>query len=264
MQPIHVLSVHGTLTPFRFNTQRTHSIMDKLDAMISSLEANLNLAPGEDPTAAPPPAPAKKQADGGKKKEKKEKKAKAPAKSKKAAAPPADHPIICQIEFKVGVITKVWPHEGADKLWCEEIDVGEGEPRQICSGLRPYYTEEQMLGHRLLVVANLKAKNLKGFKSHGMVLCASQGEKVQFIEPPEGAPLGEVVRYEGLPEIIPASGAQVDKKKMFQAVAEKMVTNDKVRRKGEKRRRDPPTHSNSLAVRGNLRWTCIYDKCRPL
>jgi len=203
--------------------------MDKLDAMISSLEASLNLQPGDDPTAAPPPAPAATQAkNDGKKKDgkKKEKKAKAPAKAK-VAAPPADHPTICMIEFKVGVITKVWPHEGADKLWCEEIDVGEAEPRQICSGLRPYYTEEQMLGHRLLVVANLKAKNLKGFKSHGMVLCASQGDKVQFIQPPADAPLGEVVQYEGLPEVIPASGAQVDKKKMFQAVAEKMVTNDK-------------------------------------
>jgi hypothetical protein len=44
----------------------------------------------------------------------------------------------------VGVITKVWKHETADKLYCEEIDVGEAEPRQIASGLVPYYTEEQV------------------------------------------------------------------------------------------------------------------------
>lgn len=80
--------------------------------------------------------------------------------------------------------------DAPDPLRCASLlafawlaDCGEDTgPRQICSGLRPFYTQEQMVGHRLLVVANLKAKNLKGFKSHGMVLCASQGDKVQFIE----------------------------------------------------------------------------------
>lgn len=91
---------------------------------------------------------------------------------------------------------QVWVHPDADKLYCEEIDVGEDSPRQIASGLRPHFTEEQMLGQRLLVASNLKAKNLVGFKSHGMVLCAAEpkddgnGEKVEFVEPPEGAEIG--------------------------------------------------------------------------
>ena len=66
--------------------------------------------------------------------------------------------------------------ETADKLYCEEIDVGEEEgPRQIASGLRPHFTLEQMQGQRLLVVANLKKKNLLGFKSHGMYVCVFFG-----------------------------------------------------------------------------------------
>lgn len=88
-----------------------------------------------------------------------------------------------------------------------------------------------MLGQRLLVVANLKAKNLVGFKSHGMVLCAAGtnedgSDKVEFIEPPEVAPLGEVVTFEGLPTPFPVSGSQVDKKKVFQKAMEGMKTND--------------------------------------
>lgn len=83
-----------------------------------------------------------------------------------------------------------------------------------------------MLGRRLLVVANLKAKKLVGFRSHGMVLCASKDGKVEFVSPPASAPLGEVVQYEGLPPVQPASGAQVDKKKIFISAASKMVTND--------------------------------------
>jgi len=64
-----------------------------------------------------------------------------------------------------------------------------------------------------------------------MVLCAAQSnedgsEKVEFIEPPEGAPLGEVVTYDGLPPPSPFSPAQVEKKKVFAACLDGMKTND--------------------------------------
>jgi aminoacyl tRNA synthase complex-interacting multifunctional protein 1 len=86
-------------------------------------------------------------------------------------------------------------HEKADKLYCEEIDVGEETPRNIASGLVPYYTIEEMTNRRLIVVCNLKPKNLVGFKSYGMVLCASKvnddgSTTVEFLNPPEDAPIG--------------------------------------------------------------------------
>ena len=64
-----------------------------------------------------------------------------------------------------------------------------------------------------------------------MVLCAAQtnddgSEKVEFVEPPEDAPLGEVVTFEGLPPPSPCSPAQVEKKKIFAACMEGMKTND--------------------------------------
>jgi len=134
----------------------------------------------------------------------------------------AAQPDICKLEFKVGVITKVWIHPNADKLYCEEIDVGEETgPRQIASGLRPHFSLEQMLGQRLLVVANLKAKNLVKFKSHGMVLCAAKmndnggGETVEFVEPPPEAQPGDVVSFLGLPPPIPLAPSQIEKKKIF-------------------------------------------------
>ena len=146
----------------------------------------------------------------------------------------ANQPDICKLEFKVGVITKVWVHPESDKLYCEEIDVGEETgPRQIGSGLQAHFTLEQMLGQRLLIVSNLRARNLGGFKSNGMILCATQhkpdgsGEIIEFVEPPVGAPVGEVVTFEGLPTPEPFSGAQVDKKKVFQACLEGMKTTDK-------------------------------------
>ena len=192
------------------------SALTMLDAMIRDLESDLNLAPGDLPSTLQPTSASQKPTtkdstkDAKKdtiKEDKKDDKnggkgAKKQKQQKQPKAKPAELdltlPAPCHIEFKVGVITKVWVHPDADKLWCEEIDCGEAEPRQISSGLRPHYTTEaDMMGRRLLVVANLKAKNLKGFKSHGMVLCAAEeddkgNEKVQFVEPPEGAPLGEV------------------------------------------------------------------------
>jgi len=147
------------------------SALDLIDDAIADLQARLNLNPSA----------TKGNAGGGNKKQqpkannnnnnnaKKGKGKQQPQKAAPAATPPDDQPDICKLEFKVGVITKVWLHETADKLYCEEIDVGEPEgPRQIASGLRPHFTLEQMQGQRLLVVANLKKKALLGFKSHGM------------------------------------------------------------------------------------------------
>ena len=64
-----------------------------------------------------------------------------------------------------------------------------------------------------------------------MVLCAVQvnedgTERVEFVEPPDGAPLGEVVAFEGLPPPAPISAAQVEKKKVFAACMDGMKTND--------------------------------------
>jgi len=70
-----------------------------------------------------------------------------------------------------------------------------------------------------------------GFKSQGMVLCASQcnedgSETVEFVEPPDGSPLGEVITFEGLPAPSPMSSSQVEKYKVFAACMEGMKTND--------------------------------------
>lgn len=71
---------------------------------------------------------------------------------------------------------KVWNHEAADRLYCEEIDVGEGEARAIASGLREHHTLEEMQGRLVLVVCNLRPAKLAGFVSNGMVLAAKSAD----------------------------------------------------------------------------------------
>ena len=107
---------------------------------------------------------------------------------------------VSKLDIRVGVITKAWLHEEADKLFCEEIDIGEESgPRKIASGLRAHYNLEDLEGQRVLVLANLKSRKMLGFPSHGMVLCAANedGSKVEFIEPPVGAKVGERVFCDG-------------------------------------------------------------------
>jgi aminoacyl tRNA synthase complex-interacting multifunctional protein 1 len=85
-----------------------------------------------------------------------------------AAAPPAEDELDpTKLDIRVGVILKAWEHSEAEKLFCEEIDVGEDKPRLIASGLRQFYSLAEMQGRRVLVLANLKARALVGFKSEG-------------------------------------------------------------------------------------------------
>jgi methionine--tRNA ligase beta chain len=125
---------------------------------------------------------------------------------------------ISKLDIRVGIINKAWEHPQADKLYCEEIDLGEDSgPRQIASGLKAYYSVDELVGRKVLVLANLKARNLVDFASHGMVLCASSGDQVKFIDPPEGAQVGERVMVEGFVGE-PATENQVLKKKMLDAI----------------------------------------------
>ena len=92
--------------------------------------------------------------------------------------------------------------------------------REIASGLRAHFEHAAMVGQRVVVVRNLKSRKLAGFASNGMVLCATSpdGARVEFVEPPAGAALGERVAFAGHAGP-PAEPNRVDKKKLFEAVA---------------------------------------------
>eukprot|EP00535_Pseudo-nitzschia_heimii_P012514 CAMPEP_0197197336 /NCGR_PEP_ID=MMETSP1423-20130617/32811_1 /TAXON_ID=476441 /ORGANISM="Pseudo-nitzschia heimii, Strain UNC1101" /LENGTH=782 /DNA_ID=CAMNT_0042651157 /DNA_START=19 /DNA_END=2367 /DNA_ORIENTATION=- len=162
-------------------------------------------------------------------KRKKEKKAAAIAASEKGrgASGGVNQSDFTKMEIRVGKIMEVWNHDSADKLYCEKIDVGEeAGPREIASGLREYYTIEDMQDKLVLVVCNLKASKILGFSSNGMVL-AAKGEdgKTELVEPPEGSKIGERVFVEGL-EGEPFSSSQIKKKKIWTVVSKDLKTTD--------------------------------------
>ena len=78
-------------------------------------------------------------------------------------------------QLRIGQIIKCENVEKSKKLLCSQVKMG-SEVRQIVSGLRPYYTAEEMVGKKVVVVANLKPAKLAGVLSEGMLLCAEDAE----------------------------------------------------------------------------------------
>ena len=78
-----------------------------------------------------------------------------------------------RVTLKVAKITNIERHSGGDKLYILTLDAAEGAPRTIVSSIVPFYKEEELLGHNIIVVQNLKPANFRGVKSSGMLLAAS-------------------------------------------------------------------------------------------
>ena len=123
-------------------------------------------------------------------------------KQKKAPEPAAEEENkewvdFMKCDFRVGRITDCWAHPDSEKLYCEKIDIGEGTPRSIGSGLQLDVPLDGMTG-LVVVFANLKPKKLAGYESHGMVMCGHPGDERSFIiRPHPDSKIGERLRVQG-------------------------------------------------------------------
>jgi len=81
-----------------------------------------------------------------------------------------------KIDLRVALVKLAEPVKGTDKLMRLEVDLGT-ETRQIVAGIAKAYTPEQLIGRKIVIVANLAPRKLKGLQSKGMLLAASIGEQ---------------------------------------------------------------------------------------
>ena len=79
-----------------------------------------------------------------------------------------------RVNFKVAEVVDIKRHPQADKLYILTLDLNEGENRTIVSSIVPYYKEDELLHHKIIIIANLKPANFRGVKSYGMLLAASE------------------------------------------------------------------------------------------
>jgi len=82
-----------------------------------------------------------------------------------------------KVELRVGEIKVAERVPNADKLLRFEVDLGEEKPRQILAGLAEYYDPEKLIGRKVVVVANLKPRKMRGLESQGMICAASLNEE---------------------------------------------------------------------------------------
>ena len=80
-----------------------------------------------------------------------------------------------KVELRVAQILVAERIPKADKLLRLEVDLGY-ETRQILSGIAEWYTPEELIGRKIVIIANLAPRKMRGLESHGMLLAASHGE----------------------------------------------------------------------------------------
>ena len=97
-----------------------------------------------------------------------------------------------KIELVVGTVEKCEKHPDADKLLVSQINIGK-ETRQIVSGIADFYTPEEMVGKKVIVVANLKPAKLRGVESQGMILAGSKKKMLELVSV-ENLPNGTKIR----------------------------------------------------------------------
>ncbi|XP_020088432.1 aminoacyl tRNA synthase complex-interacting multifunctional protein 1-like isoform X1 [Ananas comosus] len=150
-------------------------------------------------------------------------------------APPPSDPVreaAEALDIRVGRVLRAWRHPEADSLYVEEVDVGEAEPRTICSGLVDYIPLDHLQDCKVVVLANLKPRNMRGIKSNGMLMAASDEshKTVELLIPPEGSITGERIWFgseeekDRQPDA--ATPNQVQKKKIWESVQPHLRTTD--------------------------------------
>ncbi|OWF41308.1 aminoacyl tRNA synthase complex-interacting multifunctional protein 1-like [Mizuhopecten yessoensis] len=130
---------------------------------------------------------------------------------------------ISRLDLRVGKIVEVEKHPDADTLYIEKVDVGEEQPRTVVSGLVKHVTLEEMQNRVAVFMLNLKPAKMRGVLSQAMIMCASSPEKVEILNVPQGAQIGDKVvaeGYSGEPDAI-----LNPKKKVWEALKPDLRTN---------------------------------------
>ncbi len=96
-----------------------------------------------------------------------------------------------KVDLRVGLVLSAERVKGSDKLLHLKVDIAEPEPRTIVAGIALAYTPEQLIGRRVVIVANLEPRKLRGIQSNGMIVAASlEGEAPVLAGFAEDVPVG--------------------------------------------------------------------------
>lgn len=173
----------------KFKPMLGRAEMAKVEAILEETKEELAKENGEAPAKAETRAAEKKPA----KKEKKAKK-KGPElreDGNEVIAPEIQFDDFAKVDLRVAKIVNAQHVEGADKLLQLTLDIGNGDVRNVFSGIKSAYAPEDLIGSLTVMIANLAPRKMKFGMSEGMVLAAGPGGKdIWLLEPDEGAKPG--------------------------------------------------------------------------
>ena len=110
-----------------------------------------------------------------------------------AGKPNIDFDHFKALDMRIGTVRVAEKHPNADRILRLEIDFGEGQPRQILSGLAEHYSPEAMVGKRVCAVLNLEPRKIRGLMSHGMVLTAGNDSTLTLLGLDSDVPNGSEI-----------------------------------------------------------------------
>ncbi len=85
-----------------------------------------------------------------------------------------------KLDLRVAEILEVNDHQNADKLYVLKIDLGD-EQRTLVAGLKQFYSKDELLNKKIIVLTNLEPKTFRGIESKGMLLAAEKDGTVKFL-----------------------------------------------------------------------------------
>jgi len=94
-----------------------------------------------------------------------------------------DYEDFAKLDLRIARIKEVEEIEGADKLYKLNIDVGELGERVICAGIKENYDKDGLKDKKIVIIANLAPRKLKGIESQGMLLAAVDDKEVVLLSP---------------------------------------------------------------------------------
>ena len=113
--------------------------------------------------------------------------------NKEEIKPEITYDDFAKLQFKVGEIIACEAVPKSRKLLCSQVKIG-NQVRQIVSGIKAYYTPEEMVGKKVMVLINLKPAKLAGVMSEGMLLCAEDSEgNLCMMAPEKDMPAGSEI-----------------------------------------------------------------------
>ena len=96
-----------------------------------------------------------------------------------------------KVDMRVGEVLSAEPVKGSDKLLHLKVSIGEPQPRTIVAGIAEAYTAQELIGRKVVIVANLQPRKLRGIESNGMIVAGSiEGGKAVLAGFLEDVPIG--------------------------------------------------------------------------